>query len=427
MESKLGVWFVNLSLLITLNLYFLSKTDISTVFSNPFLSLSQIVSLIGTVLLCVTFILSSRFRFTEKYFGGLDKAYQLHHMLGGISFVLLLHHPLLLAFRLLPNTGAIGTYLFLGKDLAYNAGIIALYLMLLLLIFTFLINLPYNVWLMTHQLLGISLIFATIHIFLIKSDVSRYLPLRLWMLSWLSVAIIAFIYKKFIYPRFGPRYEYLVDKISENGDFYDIYLKPTSKTMSFLPGQFAFFTFINSALAPESHPFSIASPNNQLNLRICVKKLGDYTSMLSRLKVGDKTIVHGPYGSFGLNFFGKKDIIAIAGGVGITPFLSLLNSPENYNTPRTANLIYCCKTTPTALDHHSLEHLGIPNFKYFPWFSDQSKTRLTASDIKQIIPNFDQCSYLLCGPTTMMLGLRDQLMGLGVPQRSINFEQFDMK
>lgn len=407
---------------ITLNLFLLSKTNILIVAQNPLLSLSQMLSLVGTVLLSITFILSSRLPFVEKVFGPLDKSYKLHHLLGGISFVLLLHHPLLLALRFLPSTP---TYIFLGNNLIYNSGIIALYLLILLLIFTFLINLPYQLWLFTHQFMGLSLLFATLHVYFVDSDVSRYWPLRLWMLFWLGAAVISFIIKKFFYRYFVPHYDYQIESISPSGEFVDIYLKPTSVSIKFTPGQFAFFTFHSSDIKTESHPFSFASCPSDKLLRICVKNLGDFTSNLKNLKINDIVTIQGPFGQFGQSFYQNQNIVAIAGGVGVTPFISLFKStPENNLT--NFHFFYSAKNESLALDNQFFFQLKLSHFVYHPWMGDQ-KSRLTATDIKEQVPEFNHNVFYLCGPYTMMINLRDQLMRLGIPQRSIIFEDFSLK
>jgi predicted ferric reductase len=368
--------------------------------------------LVGTVLLSITFILSSRLKILEKLFGSLDKVYKLHHLLGGISIVLLIHHPLLLALRYLPGTS---TYLLLGDNLIYNAGIIALYLMVLLLILTFLVNLPYQLWLLTHQFMGLSLLFASIHIFFITSDISRYLPLRLWVLFWIALGIISFVAKKFLYRYLTPHYNYLIESISENGDFFDIYLKPTANILNFQPGQFAFFKFKN-----ESHPFSFASDSSNKIIRICVKKLGDFTSTLGTLKINDLVSIHGPFGNFGQNFYQKSHVVAIAGGVGITPFLSLFQSvPQNLESS------YHFFNSFKSLDFFNIQP-KLSHFIYHPWSSEQH-SRLTAADIKDAVPEFLQSTFYLCGPYQMMISLRDQLIKLGIPQRSIIFEDFNFK
>ncbi|MGZ8995220.1 MAG: ferric reductase-like transmembrane domain-containing protein, partial [Rhodospirillales bacterium] len=63
----------------------------------------QLAGLVGMAMLSIAFVLSSRARLLEDYFGGLDKMYRLHHRLGQTAFVLLLIHPIAHALRFVPD------------------------------------------------------------------------------------------------------------------------------------------------------------------------------------------------------------------------------------------------------------------------------------------------------------------------------------
>src|SRR3989339_1142220 len=64
--------------------------------------LAQVTGILGIILLSWSYIISSKNRVIEKLFGGLDKAYRLHHIIGGTAFVLVLNHPLFLVIKSLP-------------------------------------------------------------------------------------------------------------------------------------------------------------------------------------------------------------------------------------------------------------------------------------------------------------------------------------
>ena len=66
----------------------------------------QVAGLVGMAMLSIAFVLSSRARFLEDYFGGLDKMYRVHHRLGQTAFVLLLIHPVAHALRFVPDASA---------------------------------------------------------------------------------------------------------------------------------------------------------------------------------------------------------------------------------------------------------------------------------------------------------------------------------
>ena len=121
---------------ITLALWVLSKNTLSDISQTPLRSISQAFSLVGLLYMMISLILSTRIRFFEDMMGGLDKVYEAHHIIGSISFVLIMHHPLLLAIQAIPHASQVVLYLFPSSLYAYNLGVVALYIM----IFSFLLT-----------------------------------------------------------------------------------------------------------------------------------------------------------------------------------------------------------------------------------------------------------------------------------------------
>jgi len=114
--------------------------------------------------------------------------------------------------------------------------------------------------------------------------------------------------------------------------------------MVYQPGQYVFVRFIKSALPKESHPFSISSApvTGSASLNVMIKNSGDYTSMINRLKSGDIATLEGPYGSFldGNTSDANTPIVMLAGGIGITPILSILRSQMEREASRRMVLVW---------------------------------------------------------------------------------------
>jgi len=416
-----------LLVLITTNLFLLSKSNIIESVIDPLLFLSQLFSLLGTVLLCYNFVLASRSRFLENLFGGLDKVIKLHHIIGGISFVLLINHPVLLAVKALPNYVLASKYLFLSNTFEYNMGVIALYGMIILLLLTIVIKLPYNFWLKTHGVFGIVLIFASLHIFFINSDVASYLPLRIWIFLNLGVGMFFYIYKVFLYKWFGPKYEYILNRVNEVNGILEIYLTPINESIKFKPGQFAFISFDNKELN-EAHPFSFSSSPDESTVRFSIKTFGDYTAKLHQLLPGEKCKIYGAYGRLYYNFFDKKDVVCIAGGIGITPFVSLIKYEEKHVLTRNISLFYCVGNSDLAVYNNDFKEIEkrLPNFKYIPNFDNQ-KLMLNGQTIKQLTGDLLNKIFIICGPSQMMHGISADLQKNGVKLSNIIFEEFNFK
>ncbi|MBI2465183.1 ferric reductase-like transmembrane domain-containing protein [Candidatus Shapirobacteria bacterium] len=188
-----GNWILWVIILITLGMFVSSKADMTEVMATPWLSASQALALVGTALLSMSFVLSSRARFLESLFGGMDKVMKVHHIVGGISFLLIINHPLFLAIDAIPNFQIATRYFWLSTNLSYSLGVGALYTLVITLLLTLVIKLPYDLWLKTHDFMGLALLLGSLHVYTISSDVSRYAPLRIWMFGLLGVGFF-FIY-----------------------------------------------------------------------------------------------------------------------------------------------------------------------------------------------------------------------------------------
>ena len=115
-------------------LLWLSGKDLTLIKTDPLTATSQITALLGIVFMGFTLIMSSRIRFVENIVGGMDKMMKAHHLLGMVSFLLVIHHPLLLIVKSITLKNVALIYIIPGIDLSYNLGIFSLYILLLSLI-----------------------------------------------------------------------------------------------------------------------------------------------------------------------------------------------------------------------------------------------------------------------------------------------------
>ena len=142
-------------------LLWLSANNLTYSVASPWafsLALGRLLGVMGICFYSINLILSSRWRFIEALFGGLNRVYIAHHIIGGIALIMLLFHPIVLAIAR-ASSSWYGSLAFLlpSTDIAKNLGILALTGMVLLLILTFYIKLPYGLWKFTHKFLGLFL------------------------------------------------------------------------------------------------------------------------------------------------------------------------------------------------------------------------------------------------------------------------------
>ncbi len=428
--KKYNYLLILLLIAITLGLWATSKENlISYIATQPLIALSQAMALMGFVLMSVTLILSTRIKVIEAIFGGLDKVYSLHAFLGGLAFLFIINHPLLLVLRALPNTVLAYTYLFPSADVALNLGVYAIYLMLLSFIFMVFIKLPYHIWFVTHQLLGLVFLLSGIHAFKIGSDLGSYTLLQYWMLGFTALGFMAIAYALIFYKKFGPRTLYSIARLEWKLDIITLYLQPVRSKLVYLPGQFAYFSFLDTPLGRESHPFTLSSSPNDEQLRISVKILGDYTMKMRDLNAGERVLVYGPYGCFyePLLQKNKDSLLWIGAGIGITPFLGMLRYALDTAIPKKILFYYIYREEQdAAVFKKEIEELvaGSTNIHVVYWCTkEQGRFSIDSMGHELEIQNIH---VQICGPQPMMESLTEQLVKRGISSEKITLESFGM-
>jgi len=347
------------------------------------LSLGRVTGLVGLVLYALNLVYSTRLRFLEQLFGGLNRVYIAHHILGGLALILLSFHPVLLSMRyitkisltspflkgsfhqaallLLPNgltpvnalfNTRLDNHAIVLEQWALLFGIIAFWGMVVLLLVTFFIKIPYRIWIVMHRFLGAAFFFAGLHVLFITSDVSTHPALRNYILGFVALGLLAFTYKTLAGKILIRKHRYRVESVvTEGGNVTQVTMSPENLPMMYKSGQFLFIHFLDATpegIGSEWHPFSISSGSSDANLRVSIKGLGDFTSKLGALKPGTMAEVEGAYGKFTYSNYHNLNQIWIAGGIGIAPFVSMARS-----LPASGfriDLYYSVKTTSEIID-----------------------------------------------------------------------------
>lgn len=426
--KKIGNLILILVFVLTLSLWVLSKEDLSLVLQYPFKSLGQITGLFASVYVSMEFLLATRLRILEKLFGGLDKVYRSHAITGALAFIFMVNHPVLLAINSLPNVKTSLNYFVPNLlNLPYAYGIFGLYSMVLLLSLTLFLRLPYHWWKRTHIFMVIPQMFILFHVVFISSDTSNYLPLKIWILALGFASLIAYAYKRFFYSRFGNRFFYTVSTVNMVDDLAEIVLSPVGGAMEFLPGQFVFLSIQDDVIGREEHPFTISSSPKDTQLRLSIRQTGDYTKKLPLLKPGTEVKVYGPYGVFGeKSITKKKEDVWIAGGIGVTPYLSLLRYYSVAGLNKNVWMFYSSRAGADKIYSDEISRLA-ENQKNFRIYrnADFGGKRLTAEFIEKTVGSLKDRQIFLCGPEQMVQDLWEQFLDLGVKPRNIIFEEFN--
>jgi len=399
--------------------------------------LGQIAALVGVTLFALSFVLSTRIKIIEEAFGGLDKVYMMHGVIGSIALVLLLFHPILLVLKFMPaNFNLAAMYLLPGTFWSVNFGIIALLGLAVLIGVTLYSKMKYNEWKFSHEFLGAVFIIAVLHIFLVRNDAARDYIFKGYYVFTAIVAFIgiaSFTYSLLLRWKAAKHKVYRITNIKNFGDVYGFTFSPEKDALKYKSGQFVFLTFFNRKISREPHPFSIASTSDNPELKVYIKRLGDFTNELENVKIGDKVSIEGPYGKFSYIPSGtdkndtdsnSMDQIWIAGGIGITPFIGMVQDLDKAMENK-VTLYYAVNTEKELIEPELFKSIekNNKNFKIITWIRDKNGF-LDAKIIKEHSGSLQNKEFYLCGPPGMKNALTQGLNDAGVEKKRIIMEDF---
>ncbi|MBP6857020.1 flavodoxin reductase [Candidatus Pacearchaeota archaeon] len=168
----------------------------------------------------------------------------------------------------------------------------------------------------------------------------------------------------------------------------------------------------------EKRPFTFTSTNNDLVIEFIVKKYNGLTKNLHELNPGDEVIIREPFGS--INYFGPG--IFIAGGTGITPFLSIFRSLGE-EIVKSNKLFFFNKTHKDIICEGELREMFNENVIFS--LTDEKRKgylnkKINKSFLKKEITDFSGYFYI-CGSPGFVESIRKSLIELGADKNKIIF------
>jgi len=135
----------------------------------------------------------------------------------------------------------------------------------------------------------------------------------------------------------------------ENHDTTSLYLEGGYEGFSKRrAGQYLSLSILREDGWSEPHPFTISCAPEDKILRLTIKKSGRFTSSIPELRPGTPVKCAGPFGVFCKDIDKQGEILMIAGGVGITPFLSVLRHFRSIGAKNRVRLLWTNKTREDA-------------------------------------------------------------------------------
>ena len=143
----------------------------------------------------------------------------------------------------------------------------------------------------------------------------------------------------------------------------------------------------------------------------------------------------GPYGSFTLHKNASKPAVFLTGGIGITPFFSMVKSAIHLRLPHQIYLLHSNHRPEDSPFIDELTALGQsdPNFQYIPTMTDLEKSAVKWEGEKGVIDkdmlerhvgDLKTPIYYIAGPPGMVTAMRKMLVDAGIDEDNIRFEEF---
>jgi predicted ferric reductase len=277
-------------------------------------------------------------------------------------------------------------------------------------------------------LFGIPFFLGGAHALLAGSVIAAIPILRIYLLGLVGLTMVSWIHTSILNNPLISKGIYQVIEVNRvHPEITEVSLTPLKNPITFIPGQYIVIRFDQESLE-EPHPFSLTSSNSQQNISIAVKALGDFTSELRNLKPQVTATIEGPYGGFSHLHAKSKKQVWIAGGIGITPFLSMARSiKDTKDKSYQIDLYYSCKKKEEAVFLSELQDVvnDLPDFRIICVLTD-IEGYLSAERISQTSQDLNDKDIFLCGPKQMMDSLRQQFNHAGVPKNRIHSEEFKL-
>jgi predicted ferric reductase len=271
------------------------------------------------------------------------------------------------------------------------------------------------------------LIAAVAHGALVAPALHASALLRITYLVIGGTGVAAYVYRE-LFARFVvPAHDYTVSDVRRpNETTTEVSLEPVREPLAFVPGQFVVLSF-GGAGGWQRHPFSVTSARSDRRLDVSIKAVGDYTHDLhDKLRRGTPAKVVGPFGGFDYGR-GGHDQIWIAGGIGITPFMSWIRSLDG-SFDRSVDFYYSVRRQADALYVDEIEAAArrYPTLRTKVLVTEREGL-LTAKRAANGHPRGADVSVFMCGPPPMMTAFAEGFRTLAVPASQVRWEQFDIR
>jgi predicted ferric reductase len=388
----------------------------------------------GLAMMGLQFGLTARFRHVTEVWGE-DVIYHFHRQLSLIAVGLVVAHVLIMSVTR-PEMFALSN----AREVPLGAVFAMLSVgALIVLVVTALwradLRIRYETWHTTHIALSVAAVtLGLLHMvgwaFFLADPWKRTVWIGL-TIFWIGMLAYVRVFK----PLFTLRRPYRVSEVrSERGDTTTLVMLPEGHPgFRFTPGQFGWLTLWGSPFKITGHPFSFSSSAAVTDGRVemSIRNLGDFTSGIGKVPIGRRVYLDGPYGAFTIGNPADMHVL-IAGGVGVTPMMSMLRTLADRGDKRPVVLLYGSKDWESITFREDLEalekriDLKVVHVLSSPPQGWRGETGFIDATMfkRHLPPPYVDHEYFICGPGPMMDAIEKALGELNVPMSKYHSERY---
>ncbi len=376
----------------------------------------------GTTLLAASLVLILRQPRLAHWLGGIEQTYRWHHRCGVSAYLLLLAHPLALAFDGWTQSPQAAWLAITPWTPLWEIwlGWLSLTLLMFGLATTFALRLAYRRWRLLHYSLGVGVLAGFAHVIALVGPLAPALLLTATGLAALAWRVVAGDFGATASP-------YRVASVLHPAaTMVEATLVPQASALHVEPGQFVLTAFEDGERfhgCREFHPFTVSGIEAGGRLRVAIKALGPCSAHLQSIEPGVAVRVQGPFGNF-LAGDASLPQLWIAGGIGITPFIAMLRAGRCH-TPTT--LLYLVRERTDAAFVDELGRLQAADRNLAVQCEATGNGLPDAAPLLDAVAGMAGREVRICGPAPMVDALLPLLQARGVPAQRIQYERFDFR
>jgi predicted ferric reductase len=293
------------------------------------------------------------------------------------------------------------------------------------------LRLKYETWKAVHWANYAALPLGFMHSLTIGSDLAVP-PLRIFWLVLAGLYAMILAHKVWRHVQIRKSPFQVVAVAQETHDTWSLDFEGTD--IQYKPGQFLIVRLVRDGRVSEPHPFTLSSSPSQDRLSISVKSVGDFTSTIGETTTQDQAYVDAPYGMFSFLNHDAQNLVFIAGGIGVTPFMSMLRYMRDKKLERDVTLIWGNKTERDIAFRKELEQMvaQMGSLRVVHVMSGQDdwpgeRGYVDTKLLKRYLPEIRDPQVFVCGPPVMMTKVLRSLFDLGVPKQRVHYERFALR